>query len=442
MALFSLDIERYYQAQVEEGFELKSIAYIQYPIYCIHATILDSTPDPLEKLDKAIVKCVLVDGTISPLEIAQLLSVQKKTVELRLLAMHNEGLIKGKQNLSVTEEGIEVIIEGKQKRMQKRSYDFYLDGIDFAPLKQELYSSKYINSYYNENEYTYYTNKKGETVSSKPFRPNIVHEPLAKDRIIEKIFDIPENERCLYSIPVGLEEIESIDFTKMSIPILVGLMVKDNKPYRKIINGFSAMGDTEKIISFENKIRDKINNLELRLDTWVDKNTEEQKFTFASNWSEIDNLSEQQKLQFISKEDLKLAFGKFYNIKSLSDDNIISTDYEIGINVSKELFLDIKSNRNQFIKHIQRGRDYQMFSTNNGIWLVFILFYTNCPFVKQLLEIYDFLKTARSKHLGLSHIQERLSQYEISRQALVLLEEKELLEMIDIKENMYVVAHE
>ena len=83
-----------------------------------------------------------------------------------------------------------------------------------------------------------------------------------------------------------------------------------------------------------------------------------------------------------------------------------------------------------------------MFSTNNGIWLVFNSFYTNCPFVKQLLEIHDFLKTARSKHLVLSHIQERLSQYEISRQALVLLEEIELLEMIDIKENMYVVAHE
>ena len=100
------------------------------------------------------------------LNIAQLLSVQKKTVELRLLAMHNEGLIEGRiKMLSVTEECIEIIIEGKQKRLQKRSYDFYLDGIDFAPLKQELYSLKYIKSYYNENEYTYYTNKKGETVT-------------------------------------------------------------------------------------------------------------------------------------------------------------------------------------------------------------------------------------------------------------------------------------
>ena len=78
MALFSLDIERYYQAQIEEGCELKSIAYIQYPIYCIHATILDSTPDPLEKLDKAIVKCVLVNGTISPLEYCTIVKCAEK----------------------------------------------------------------------------------------------------------------------------------------------------------------------------------------------------------------------------------------------------------------------------------------------------------------------------------------------------------------------------
>ena len=39
--------------------------------------------------------------------------------------------------------------------------------------------------------------KKEKQLLYKPFRPNIVHEPLAKDRVIEKIFDIPENERCL-----------------------------------------------------------------------------------------------------------------------------------------------------------------------------------------------------------------------------------------------------
>jgi len=442
MALFNIDIERYYQIQNKEGFELKSIAYIQYPIYCIHATILDSTPDPLEKLDKAIIKTLLLRKDISFLEIAQLLSIQKKAVELRIQQMKNEGLIKGRKNITITEEGIAILIEGTEKRMQKRPHDFYLDGMDFSPLNSDLYSRKYLNSFFNENEYTYYTDARGETKSSKPFKPNIVHKPLIKEEVIENINNVSEKERSLYAIPLGLEEIESIDFTKMSMPILVGLMVKDGKPYRKLIDGFSTIGEPEKIISFKSKIEDKINNLELRLDTWTDRKTEEQKFSFASNWSEIDLINEDQKLQFVSSEDLKLALTKFYKISNLSAEDIINTEIDIGINVSKDLLLKLNNNKKQFLRNIERGRDYQMFSTNNGIWLVFITFKTECPFVTSLLEILTFLKKAKEKKMEFKHVTERLFSYDIYRQALVYLEEYELLERIDINQNMYIAEDE
>ena len=87
--------------------------------------------------------------------------------------------------------------------------------------------------------------------------------------------------------------------------ILVGLMIKDDKPYREIIDGFSNVGDSEKIKSFESKIRNQIAKLELRIDTWKDKN-ENEKFAFASNWVEIDKENDEEKLQFITREDLKL----------------------------------------------------------------------------------------------------------------------------------------
>ena len=98
MSLFNIDIEQYYPTQKEKGFELRYTAQIQYPIYWIHATILDSTPDPLEKLDKAIIRCLLLRKNIFLLEIAQMLSIQKKAVELRIQQMKNEGLIKGRKN--------------------------------------------------------------------------------------------------------------------------------------------------------------------------------------------------------------------------------------------------------------------------------------------------------------------------------------------------------
>ena len=360
MALFNLDIERYYQTKKEEGIELKSIAYLQYPIYCIHATILDSTPDPLEKLDKAIVKCILISSNMSILDIAQFLSVEKRGVEIRIQQMKSEGLIDGEKKIRVTEEGKEVLIHGTEKRFQKRQHNFYLDGISFRPLSSELYAPKYLKSFFNENEYTFYTNSRGETKSDKPFKPNIVHEPLIKEKVLENIFEIPKNEREAWAIPPGLENIETIDFTKMSMPILVGLMVKNEKSYRELIDGFSNVGDSKKIMSFKSKIESKINKLELRIDTWKDKKNETDKFVFASNWVEIDKENEEDKLQFITNEDLKLAFSKLYDVKFSSEEEIINSKFEIGINVTEEMLLNLKSNRSQLLRNLERGRDYQM----------------------------------------------------------------------------------
>ena len=207
--------------------------------------------------------------------------------------------------------------------------------MDFKPLNSDFYSQKYLNSFHDENEYIYYTNSRGETISAKPFKPNIVHEPLIKDKVLENIYKIPEEQRLKYAIPLGLEEIESIDFTKMSIPVLVGLLVKEGKPKRILIDGFSNTGDPEKIISFKSKIENKIKYLELRLDTWEDKFTNESKFSLHLSRSEIDNNDDDQKLQFISTEDLKLALSKFYKIRDISENDIINTEFELGLNVSK-----------------------------------------------------------------------------------------------------------
>lgn len=437
MALFKLDIERYYQTKNEEGFELKSIAYLQYPIYCIHATILDSTPDPLEKLDKAIIKCILLNNEMSSLDIAQFLSVQKRGVELRIEQMKSEGLIKGKNRLSVTELGRDILVFSKEKRLQKRQHNFYLDGIDFKPLSNELYSAKYLRSFYNENEFTYYTNSRGETKSYKPFKPNIVHEPLIKEKVLENIFNIPKNEREFWAIPLGLEEIETIDFTKMSMPVLVGLLKKENKLFRELLDPLNVTGDSTKINSIESKIYDKIQKIELRINTWI--YDEKENFSFASNWTEIDKEIEGERLQFVTNEDLKKALKEIYYIETLSDVNIINTDFEIGLNVTEELIHNIKSNRRKFLGNLLRTRDaFIDFSTSQGIWTVFIKFITESEFVKALMEIFYVLKTAKTKGLKDDNVIQKLLEYNIYRKALIFLEEFELLEKIDINQHMHI----
>ncbi len=437
MAIFNLDIERLYQSLLKEGCELKSVAHIQYPVYCIHANILDSAPDTLEKLDVAVLQCILSLSPDTPLKIAQLLSLQKGVVEQRIIKLQHEGLIKKTSKLTLSKQGVLFQESAPQKRFLKKTYNFYIDGIDLKPLKKELYLSKYMSSYYSENEYSYFTDRNGKKNISKPFKPNIIHNPLQSDKVITNIMDISPDERNIYKIPEGLEKIESFNFTKMTIPILIGLTVKEGKPFRKLIDGLSTTGDSENINTFSQNLEQNINKLELRINAWKDDSTEKQHIQFTSNWLDIDQLGQESRLQFITNEDLKIALTNYYKIESLSEEDIVNDTYEIGFNVTKDLFFKLNDNKKTFLRHVERGRDYQMLSAKSGMWLVFISFKTECPFVKAMLEIRSFLKDASRKKLELRHIIQRLNQYDTYRPILIFLEEYDLLEKIDINQNMY-----
>ena len=123
-------------------------------------------------------------------------------------------------------------------------------------------------------------------------------------------------------------------------------------------------------------------------------------------------------------------------MKFSSEEEIINSKFEIGINVTEEMLLNLKSNRSQLLRNLERGRDYQMTSVKNGVWVVFVSFKTDSPFVENLLEIKSFLSDARKKELEVKHIMARLFSYIKYRNALVLLEKYELLEEIDIKQHM------
>ena len=84
MAIFNLDIERYILAQREAGKELRGMACIQYPIYCLHTEIKDVSPDTLDSLDKNIAKLIDIGGINSCSAISKLLSVPLSGVQSRI----------------------------------------------------------------------------------------------------------------------------------------------------------------------------------------------------------------------------------------------------------------------------------------------------------------------------------------------------------------------
>ncbi len=440
MAHYNLDIERYYLQEKELGYELKAIAVINYPIYCIHSIILDSTPDPLKKLDKAIFKCILMKKNIKDDQIAKILCVNRAAVKLRLGRLEQEGLLKKKNTIyEPIEDAEEIIVNGKSRRQQRLSYDFYIDGIDFQPLKRELYGNRYKSSFDGEHDYFYYTNKLGKEVIIRPFRPNIVHEPLSKDRIIETIFSVSAENRNEYAIPIGLQEIDNVDFTKMTIPVLVSLLAKEDQLKRRIIDGFSILGENQNISEICDKLIEKIEKIELRIDV-INKN-DKRKAVFTSNWNEVDIKNQENRLQFLSLEDVRMALEENYEFTGMQIENLFLNKHEIKLNVTKALLEKAKSKKKMLIKNLKRGRDYINCYGKHGIWLVFVSFTTDCAFIHNLLRISEILEKAQTENNPLDKKIKEIIDFPDYRKSLLTLDEYELLEIIDIKKYMYTIEY-
>jgi len=115
MGLFSIDIDRFYDELVEKGQQLKGIFCIQYPIYCIHANIIDVTPDPLDNLDRAIVDFLIAKPDFTPFQIASLMGTSKVLIEQRISKLLNDDLIiEEDNNCLLISFGVLVFKEKKQ----------------------------------------------------------------------------------------------------------------------------------------------------------------------------------------------------------------------------------------------------------------------------------------------------------------------------------------
>lgn len=432
MAFFSLDIERLIKRYQQEGKDLKAIASIQYPIYTLHCEILDSSPDPLDILDKSIAK--LIDGiTTDETYIGTLLGVPLSGVKTRLEYFKSCEYL-NHDGKTLSQLGKNELFHSTEKKLKRKSIDFLIDGVTLNPLPNDFYSKLYKHVIIEEFEYSFHTRDDGSTISTYDFAPSIVHTAMDVDTVQKEVKRIKPEERKDYHIPVGLESIENISFEKCSLPILIAIYDHSNGYGKELLDGFKLDGTSGHLQVFNETLIDRIDKLELRLNIRTDRETNEFKdFDFHSNWNEIDIETEEKKLFWISKEDLLTAFQERYKLKSLSLDNIISDSAEIGLNVTKELLKNAEQRR-LIINNVKRGRDYEMTMKfkRTGVWVTFFSFKTQDSFVEDCLEILEILDKLKRDKLVPLHVHEKLKEYESYREKLIFLEEFDILESIDI----------
>lgn len=449
MGLFSLDIEKIYKELLLKNEKILGMFCIQYPIYCIHTNILDSSIDSLDSLDQLIIDCLNIKSNYSQLQLAAILGTSKKLIEYRIdkLIVDNH-LVKKENDFIITELGKEVFIYKSLKRLHKKSYDFYLDGINLNPLNVNFYKY-YKTNFFSENDIEHYTNIKGQTKINRPFAPDIVHTPISKDVLNNKIMDISELERESYAIPLGLVEIEDISFTKLSLPVLINVSKSVNGVKKELIDGFvfhafdnenSYFDEARKnVVDFEKKCIERIKNLQFKIiihNKGEEVNTDK-KPVITSNWNEIDKYKESNQKCFIfSKEDLKEVVEKLYNLKNVEIENLINEESEIGINITKKMLL-ASNDRKTLISNLLRERDYTILNTYNNVFILFLYYKTTDEFVNKVIELKKIINEYTKSKKDFQSIVYFHPEYKYDfRECLKAAGEFEVLETIDISNHM------
>jgi hypothetical protein len=452
VGLFSIDIDKYYQEEAEKGEQVLGIFCLQYPIYCIHANITDMTPDPLDSLDKIIAEFIQVKADFDSLQIGTLIGTSKALIDNRLQALLDDGLIEKKPSgWYLTGTGSAIFSKSEQTRTHKRSYDFYLDGISLSTLPAVFYK-QYRFKFISEHDSYYRTNKKGEEILVYPFGPDIIHTPPNKDIIAQNIFMKKKDERELFEIPIGLQNIDEISFTKLSFQIFVSVTKKDSLLSKKLIDPFAwySMQDNipyidclrKNVTDFEKHLYENIQNLEFKLVALPQQDLaiNERKVFLSSNWSEIGNkkYSESANKCFsFTQDDLVEAVKSLYGIKYLTVESLDYSETKLAIKVTKQILLEA-SNRFKLINDLIRSRDYKFGNPDNNVYLLYIHYTTNDPYVEQVVRFKQLLEIAKENNeISERWLKNQQKDFGISyRELLVASGELDVLEKIDIDTHM------
>lgn len=453
MSHFRIDIEKFYQELSAMGRQLKGIFCLQYPIFCIHSEITDSTPDPLENLDKVIVDFIKVKPDFTSFQIGSIIGTSKSLIDLRVEKLISDNLLIKKGNkYQLTEYGISVFEKKTLIRLHKQSYDFFIDGITLKPLPRIFYNY-YKDRLISENFSYLYTTQSGETIIMRPFAPDIVHTPPEKNLISDQIFAIEMEDREKFGIPNGLQSIEDISFTKISFRILVSVSRTNNELIKELIDGYAifSLGDDvsyyqtlrSNAIFFEDQLKDRIQNIEFKLIDYFKKRDHNDNpiLQLTSNWPEIDRYKESKNKYYnFSSEDLinflKADVPYGFGIKEIEAENIINDEDNLVINIREKHLLK-SGNRQKLLSDLIRKRDYKIFnnSLERNVFLFYINYCTDDPIVMELIDFILLIK--EYQRFPFSHFIKTYPKYTNNiRRFLLLAGEFDLLEKFDIENHM------
>lgn len=422
MIHFFLNIEKFYEAELENGFEVQAVACIEYPIIHVIARTLETMEEEYDELDKFIVKSANNHGGFSIKQYSELTGLGEDVFSNRAKALVKQ------QYISIENEIVKPITKGYEflndpflEREIEKTRSFIIDGVTHEPLR---------SYFYKEGKENLISEDERDSWGNKIFNPAIIHNPPTKN-LAELILKIPIEERMLYSIPIHLKEIKDYDFVLMTYPLPIVLSkTKEGKINKKIIDGFTRIANAEDITIWQNKLEDEISKTEVIIE---ERNLEREgaiskKIHFKSNWGNTRTAVE-GRIFNITKDKLKHFIQKLFGLETINENNILQNDNEIKIKIDKDVFESIGADKTKILEACVRGRDYCRQYEGVGIWLVFLKISIADNFIQELVDLHKLLEAETPLVHLLSHYG---NNYKILRQNLIAIERLDKLEELDI----------
>lgn len=434
MERFSLHIEKTIEYYQEQGLRLQGIIAFQYPVYCIHSTIKDSTPEKEYQIDLTLLKIIDAIPNIDNDSIHRLTNIPKHTIIKRFEQLIKEGFIEGEiTKLLVTQEGKNYIKHGNALRYQFRSYDFFVDGRTLKPLRKGFYT-KWRKFLISEKQFHTRRGRDGNVHEEKDFNPDLVFTPLDKEDLMSSILAIETEDRETYSIPKGCEDIDKVSYTQLCFPLMIGLFLKHNgEVVKTLVNGYAAPGDNDDIRDLSRDLSEIISDSVIQ----IQSNSEHSIVYSKHNLNSLKSVADAPtKIYSFSKTDA-IEFIKVRGRISIdSEDSLICSEKAIIFNVDESVIRNNLGKSRTLIRNLIRERDYILSQyTLKGVWLINIGYNSSDLFVEELIELYKELKTAR-KSRELDTFIRKFIENGTSLEKLTLLQEYDIVENININKHM------
>jgi hypothetical protein len=416
MIHFFLNIEKFYESELENGFIVQAVACIEYPIIHVIARTLETMEEEYDELDRFIIKSANKHKGFSIQQFSELTGLGEGVFRYRAKELLKQEYISFENEIiKPIGKGFDFSNNPLFEREIEKTRSFVLDGVTHEPLRSYFYKDGKDNLI-SEDERDLWGNKL--------FNPAIIHNPPTKN-LADLILEIPIEERMQYSIPIHLKEIKDYDFNLMTYPLPIVLSkTKDGKINKKIIDGFTRTANNDNIAIWQKKLENEIAKTEVIIEEGV----KSKKIHFKSNWGNTRSVFD-ERIFNITKDELKYFIQKLFGLEKINENNIFQNDNEIKIKIDKAVFESDGADKKKILEACFRGRDYYRQYEGIGIWLVFFKVSIGDNFIQELVDLFKLLEEETSLNDLISKYN---NNYKVLRENLIAIGRLDKLEELDI----------